>query len=176
MQIHAKKVYEFIQKKSLKNSINNDIGINHIIIKEIKEWFKEYLPDTYKNINIYINGNKEIIVDGNLKFHDFSNNYIKKSISFFPNIDIINGEVDFSMINIDKFPDNLIINGNLTFFFARFKKLPKNLTINGSLYLEYSDIKILPDDLKISDYIYTTNFDFYGIPNHLKNKLKEIKK
>jgi len=152
--MEAKKVYEFIQKKSLRNTIKDDIGLKHSIDKKIQNFFK-YLKNINDEVTYLITDKLNVIIYGNLDF-------VASDIEYFPDeIKEINGYVDLTDTKIKKLPDNLTIFGWLDLRYTDLD-LPKGLEIlnprdNPSLldlrhtkYDKYNmPILDLPDDLVV---------------------------
>ena len=119
----AKKVYEFIQKKSLKNSIKDDIGIKVKYKREIEEWFEKWLPNTKYEIK----DDFTIIVDANFRL------YAKYDLTYIPNNMIINGWAEIIGTQINELPPNLYIKGNLYLDPIEKIKIPSTVKIDGEI-------------------------------------------
>ena len=131
----AKKVYEFIQKKSLRNAIKNDIGINKIAIDDILNWLKSLYPipisdDTFK---IDITNDNYIKIYENVDYNILSltNGFITNNIPvIFPFDKLEVKKLILNKVNLKKLPDNIkanlvYINGDnkeLDFKFPKYLK------------------------------------------------------
>ena len=150
----AIKVYEFIQKKSLRSS--TIIGQQKIVKDIIDEWISLFnldIPIQYK-----INNHNQIEILSGL--------IIPFEINYFPDIiKKVHGVLLMEYSHITKLPDNLTIINKLDLKYSNIKKLPDNLTIlkyknkNSVLNLIGTNITKLPDNL-IVDVIYSDNLKF----------------
>ena len=158
----AKKVYEFIQKKSLKQSINNNIGIIYKSKKEIIDWLNTYTDfKEFEHYNILDNLDVEflssIVILDDKRITDIPFNIIVNDLLLFdlPKLKNITGilkvkkELSIYDIILDSFPQiegvtklNLI-NTNL------FKEI-KNLNLHK---LSLFQNKINTETINISKYL-----------------------
>ena len=149
----AKQVYEFIQKKSLKNTIKDDIGINKKLkddkLKETIQWLK------------FLNKFKQIDITEN-DFFISSNNL---EIVFIKSLDL-SGIHDKNFYLLD----NLVINSHyLEISDTSLAKLPNNLKIYGSLYMVNTNINELPNDLFVKNKIWVSaKYKYLFNPNNAK--------
>ena len=187
----AKKVYEFIQKKSLKKSIQNDIGIRAKYKKEIEQWFSKYAPDINYNIDEekmetmvhnYLSLNKcecKYIPDGlKIMFNSMVGYAINinrsKVIKIGKNLTIFGG-INAAYSNLEEYPENISIkinghpsNSTLMFTHTQIKELPENLIIPISLDISFTPIKELPDNLTIMGNLYIDHTEIKELPRNLK--------
>ncbi len=91
----AKQVYEFIQKKSLKNSVKDNIGINYhyqpIEIKinniEIILNIDEFKPIINAHLVTFIKNNRDSIFFRNIEFDNIIENIILNIKHYYSNLD-----------------------------------------------------------------------------------------
>jgi len=183
----AKKVYEFIQKKSLKNTIKDDIGIKYNRKKEIEEWIEE--NDLSRHYQSYDLETDELRLHGkiaglrlrkNIDKFPVSRLYVlgdlfltnTKYLEYLPNYTTITGWLDLENSNILKLPDNLFVGGSLDISDTyNLTVLPTNLEITHMLYMLNSSINNIPDNIKVSDQIIITDNMNIIYSNKLKNKI-----
>ncbi len=169
--MEAKKVYEFIQKKSLKNTIQNDIGVFKKYKNDIKEWFNQYLPSSK-----YIIHDDYTVEADNFFFNIFD--YPNYNLSEFPFIKL---KVDYGLINLSdnktflKLPKSIIFKtGSIILNNTNITKLPEKLIIinDGNLSIENTRIKKLSENIKIAYAFYAENSDITNFPKSLINDNK----
>ena len=183
----AKQVYEFIQKKSLKNNIK--IGLEYKKEKEIKEWLNKNLINNKSNFEV---NNSTLIYYGDFKLKYNHNTYNfkpeQKIIMDYP-FDklIVHGNFACSFNNIINLPNNLEIKKSLFIFDSNIEKLPKNLKVGknyelsstkiteflitevfGDISFEYSDIQLITDNLIVHGSLDISNTKIEKLPNNLK--------
>jgi len=151
----AKKVYEFVQKKSLKNTIKDDIGIKAKYKKDIEEWFKKWLPNWKINENYIINDNLNIEVSNSIHLGD-----IKEHLELPDNLTIY-GDLYLDRSNITELPKNLKVYGYLSVDETNLKKWPINLYVKGDIYARDlpGDFEKNDDDIEYDDSLIYNYFD-----------------
>ena len=146
----AKKVFEFIKKKSLRNSIKKDeIGINYI---NIRKWAEDHLKD-----------NDWIIEDNILKVKktvDLRN----KNITWLPNNLNVGWDLILSNNPITKLPENLSVE-SLNINNTSISKIPDSLKIYCCLNMENTKVTEIPNIKYIG--IYAANSPINKIPENL---------
>jgi len=156
----AKKVYEFIQKKSLKNSI--DIGIKYKIKEEINKWCKEFIPNITYEIN-----------DKNFKLtiYDSVNLSFEEREIIFPTemVDIY-GALDLSYSNLKKLPSKYLrVEQHLALTNTKIKKLPDELLVGSNININNVPISELPNNInRITGHLYAKNTKLTKLPDNLK--------
>jgi len=159
--MRAKQVYEFIQKKSLRNNI--DTGINYKIKSDIEKWFNKWL----NGINYKINDNFEIEVfddifilrNGDVGHFPFCNkltvhgnlDIISSNLLSLPkSINIKNTFNVYGNRNLIDFPEIFYIGSTINIERTGINKLPDNMrSVNGSLIIDYTNIEYLPENLSL---------------------------
>jgi len=177
----AKKVYEFIQKKSLRNTIKDDIGIVAKHKRKIQDWLNNYILGSTQDF--------EITEDLNLKIHApshsinlinyneidfpfnkviFTNNdkslvnsfqlFNVKHITKIPDLENVNEIYLQGLINLEYLPEIIDFRDDLQLLnlydLPKLKKLPNNILYNNLVISNVPEITKLPEDLTILNYLY----------------------
>ncbi len=193
--MRAKQVYEFIQNKSLKNNIGDEIGIYNILKKKTEEWleewvdgFKKWKPEHRKLIYEFIPSENKLILNYDL-------NFCCKTITEFPFDSIIfknHHTLNLNYSNIEKLPNEIIAENLFLSECKNLKELPNKLKINSTLNADGTNITKIPENLDLETLNLTntkikeipeslqikynlilkgTMISIYNIPEHLRNKI-----
>ena len=165
----AKQVYEFIQKKSLKNSIKDNIGVKYKIKQKIRNWITTYFEDNYKEGKDYkIINNTDLSVYFDIFIDKSHNNKhpFEKPTPF--NNFTIEGYCYFN--NVDKiYLPNKFINwgGDLSLKHIKMVYMPSYLYVEDTFYFEKIQIDKLPKIINAktitlveNDWDFMSKFDF----------------
>ncbi len=155
--MRAKKVYEFIQQKSLKKSIGSNIGINKKIREEnkikIEQWFKEnwyYAKWEYDIENDLLIINQNVMFWPEDKITELPHNKVK-----------INGEFKIPNDIIFKMPEEYL-EVEKTLYFENSKilnnKMTKFIKADTLNYRANSNLTILPDLFNVRHLILNDKF------------------
>ena len=177
----AKKVYEFIQSKSLKNSVKDDIGIIAKQKNKIKNWLNTYILGSIKDFEITNNLNLKIHAPSHsinlINYNEidfpfnkviFTNNdkslvnsfqlFNAKYITKIPDLENVNEIYLQGLFNLEYLPKIIDFRDDLQLLnlydLPKLKKLPKNIIYNNLVISNVPEITKLPEDLTILNYLY----------------------
>jgi len=156
--MRAKQVYEFVQKKSLRSNLKDQVGIKYKIKKDIIDWFDKYAPDANYNITENLN----IIVNNSL---DLQN----KEIKSIPNNLYVHGYLFLENNPIAKLPENLTTTWTLNINNTNIEELPPfpNFNISGPLYARDGKLKYIPDNFSAKNSLILSNSPISKLPKNL---------
>ena len=154
----AKKVYEFINPKTDKYSLEDTLplGPKFLERKRIEEWFEKWVPDV------------EYIIDNDLNIKiDSALDLMGSNTTWMPDNLFVKRWVDLKESNIIKLPDNLIIMGGLDIENTNIIELPDDLYIGWNFYLNFSKVTKLPNGLIIGGNLDIRNTEITEIPEDI---------
>ena len=182
----AKQVYEFIKKKSLRNTLKDDIGINKIAKDKVKEYLNKYSPKS----NFYFDRDLliiDLIAINCSKINDIITEFIpwnkilieKKliighcekltSLSSVSNL-IVNKEVYFYKTPIIEYPKEYYFKEHVSISNSKIDNLPNNFNngfIYGTLDINNTNISNLNFVKYIEEQLFIYNTKITEIPYDL---------
>ncbi len=194
-QYKAKKVYEFIQKKSLKNTVKDEVGIHtkQYYEKLINDWFNKWVSDDIKykiypdkkETHIYnpldlSNSKCEIIPEGfyiqyrysGYGLANWSLNIKNSNIKKIGKNLILVGGLDARHSKLEEWPENLEIRTYgfyedkiIKLGYTPLNKIPNNIYLKCSLDLSYSNITELPKKFGLAGNLYLNNSKIKELPD-----------